>query len=181
MCKAPVRCVISWCNHLFIVCIAHTFFVTSCNTSILLFWWITVNSKVMKSKCTDRLLRRGHVWQSEAGTVCRLARSRRRISSAEVPFRLGNSLSSLASDKILDKFTEHTLLQVTTLYINKCKSLILLKWNIVVYAMKEIFYLENTHHYHLHWHKCNSMNGQPCHARFVTLQSKCWMLMWMTN
>lgn len=24
----------------------------------------------------------------------------------------------------------------------------------------------------LHWHKCNSMNGQPCHARFVTLHSK---------
>ena len=50
---------------------------------------------------TDRLLSLGQVEQSDEGTSRSEARSRRRISSAAVPFSDGNSVRSRASDRIL--------------------------------------------------------------------------------
>lgn len=52
---------------------------------------------------TYKLFSRGHMVHNDTGTVVILARSILKISKALVPFKLGNSFKSRASDRILRK------------------------------------------------------------------------------
>lgn len=80
-------------------------------------------NKVKKKKVdvnyriTNKLFNLGQVLHKFDGTANKLALSSRKISKAEVPFKLGNSRSSRASDKILENRQLKTVLDFQTFFL----------------------------------------------------------------